>query len=296
VLFEPSSSSPFPAPPSSSSPLPRLLSVTSIDRNEPEDGEADGSATNINVPPSPLLANNFREALEDRGDGLYTRNVPPIPEHIVRGCRSLQNTRSAAFAGWVGNGRRDMLILTDISGTNQIHRVKTKGGCRTQVSVVFVPQYSSPQYRPLNTRPLKTRPLRSLFLTSQSIAWLRSRTSPQNFCSLWTRRYACAACTHAWCTRALHMHSRMVYACNACAQICVIMPRSARHAVAPTPLLTRCCSHAVAPTPLLTAQGHEKWQIYLYDLKTHEATRLTDGRSKTVGVVVSRDGGHTRAF
>jgi dipeptidyl aminopeptidase/acylaminoacyl peptidase len=59
-------------------------------------------------------------------------NVPEAPQAVKDGLARYQNSRSAMFADWLKDG--SMLIRTRFAATNQLHRVKTPGADRTQLT------------------------------------------------------------------------------------------------------------------------------------------------------------------
>ena len=59
-------------------------------------------------------------------------NVPEAPQAVKDNLARYQNARSAMFADWLSDGA--MLIRTRFGATNQLHRVKTPGADRTQLT------------------------------------------------------------------------------------------------------------------------------------------------------------------
>ncbi|HJU40436.1 MAG TPA: alpha/beta fold hydrolase [Tahibacter sp.] len=60
-------------------------------------------------------------------------NVPEIPTDLTDRLQRYQNTRGAAFAGWNADGD-SILVSTRFANTAQVHRVKTPGGAREQLT------------------------------------------------------------------------------------------------------------------------------------------------------------------
>ena len=60
-------------------------------------------------------------------------NVPEIPTDLTERLQRYQNTRGAAFAGWNADGA-SILVSTRFANTAQVHRVKTPGGAREQLT------------------------------------------------------------------------------------------------------------------------------------------------------------------
>jgi dienelactone hydrolase/Tol biopolymer transport system component len=67
----------------------------------------------------------------ERGN-LVLEDVPPIPASMVERIEQYQNTRSAAFQDWLPDG--GMLIATRFADTSQVHRVRTPGATREQLT------------------------------------------------------------------------------------------------------------------------------------------------------------------
>ena len=62
---------------------------------------------------------------------LVIEGVPPLPAALVTRLEAYQNTRSAVFLGWLGDG---ILISTRFGNTAQLHRVDEPLGMRNQVT------------------------------------------------------------------------------------------------------------------------------------------------------------------
>ncbi|MDE0348357.1 MAG: S9 family peptidase, partial [Gammaproteobacteria bacterium] len=62
---------------------------------------------------------------------LVIEGVPPLPAALVTRLEAYQNTRSAVFLGWLGEG---ILISTRFGNTAQLHRVDEPLGMRNQVT------------------------------------------------------------------------------------------------------------------------------------------------------------------
>jgi dipeptidyl aminopeptidase/acylaminoacyl peptidase len=67
----------------------------------------------------------------ERGN-LVLEDIPPIPASLVERIEQYQHTRSAAFQDWLPDG--GILITTRFGDTNQVHRVRTPGGAREQIT------------------------------------------------------------------------------------------------------------------------------------------------------------------
>lgn len=63
---------------------------------------------------------------------LVMENVPVTPPEVREALRRYQNSRSARFLDWLGDG--SMLITTRFGQTEQLHRVVGPGGDRTQLT------------------------------------------------------------------------------------------------------------------------------------------------------------------
>src|SRR5580704_2134163 len=64
---------------------------------------------------------------------ITTRSVPIVPVEIEDRLRQYQNTRAAAFHGWLPDGN-GLLIATRFGNTAQLHRVYEPGGRRDQIT------------------------------------------------------------------------------------------------------------------------------------------------------------------
>jgi dipeptidyl aminopeptidase/acylaminoacyl peptidase len=62
-----------------------------------------------------------------------TENVPEIPAALGEELQRYANTRSASLGGWLADGS-GLLIGTRFANTVQVHRVKTPGGAREQLT------------------------------------------------------------------------------------------------------------------------------------------------------------------
>jgi dipeptidyl aminopeptidase/acylaminoacyl peptidase len=80
----------------------------------------------------------FAQQVERREQGnLVIENIPSIPQSLIEKMYQYQSTRSAGYVDWLTNGD-GMLIATRFGETAQIHRVKTPGGAREQIT--FFPE------------------------------------------------------------------------------------------------------------------------------------------------------------
>jgi dipeptidyl aminopeptidase/acylaminoacyl peptidase len=59
-------------------------------------------------------------------------NVPEVPADVAAAVQRYQNYRAASFQDWLSDG--SILIATRFGATQQIHRVTTPGGARTQIT------------------------------------------------------------------------------------------------------------------------------------------------------------------
>ena len=79
-----------------------------------------------------LASNNLclRPQIEGESN-LFIEGIPEIPKRIGDEMLRYQNTRSAYFQDWIGDG---MLISTRFAETSQIHHLKMPGGSRSQIT------------------------------------------------------------------------------------------------------------------------------------------------------------------
>lgn len=72
-------------------------------------------------------------AVDTRQVGTATlQNVPAVPAAIAEAVQRYQNSRAAAFEGWLPDG--SMLIATRFGATQQLHHVAAPGATRTQIT------------------------------------------------------------------------------------------------------------------------------------------------------------------
>jgi len=64
---------------------------------------------------------------------LILEDIPEIPAELVSSLNRYQNTRSAVFTGWTGDGE-GVFVKTRFGDVYQIHRVDTPGGARHQLT------------------------------------------------------------------------------------------------------------------------------------------------------------------
>ena len=82
---------------------------------------------------APIAALAQPAPVQTRQVGTATlENVPDIPAEVKASVQRYQNYRNASFLDWLPDG--SMLILTRFGATNQVHRVASPGGARTQVT------------------------------------------------------------------------------------------------------------------------------------------------------------------
>lgn len=60
-------------------------------------------------------------------------NIPEIPAALSERLQRYANTRSAGLGGWIADGS-GLLVSTRFANTTQVHRVKTPGGAREQLT------------------------------------------------------------------------------------------------------------------------------------------------------------------
>jgi dipeptidyl aminopeptidase/acylaminoacyl peptidase len=80
------------------------------------------------------------------GDNLVTINVPPVPVALAEAVERYSHNRPAAFDGWHPT-RREMLVSTRFADTRQIHRVRSPGGARFQLTF-FSDSVTGGSYQP----------------------------------------------------------------------------------------------------------------------------------------------------
>lgn len=88
------------------------------------------AAAKGDAPPTSRLKERATEVAKD----LYALNVPAIPEAVQARIKQYQNTRSASFNDWVGDGSGGILITTRFAETAQLHRVAIPMGAREQLT------------------------------------------------------------------------------------------------------------------------------------------------------------------
>ena len=67
---------------------------------------------------------------------LVVQGVPELPSELLAGLARYQNTRSASFLGWLGDG---VLVATRFGNTTQLHRVEAPLGMRRQITFFHEP-------------------------------------------------------------------------------------------------------------------------------------------------------------
>src|SRR5207244_3093561 len=83
-------------------------------------------------------------------DNLVTDGLPPVPAAIAAAARPYSEFRSAAFWDWHPT-RREMIIGTRFGDAPQLHRVRSPGGDRTQLTF-FPDPVSGASYQPTDGR------------------------------------------------------------------------------------------------------------------------------------------------
>src|SRR5881398_3928441 len=84
------------------------------------------------------------------GESLVTDGIPPIPASIAEAARRYSEFRTAAFWDWHPT-RREMIIGTRFGDAQQLHRVRSPGGDRTQLTF-FPDPVSGASYQPTDGR------------------------------------------------------------------------------------------------------------------------------------------------
>src|SRR6266702_8822771 len=84
------------------------------------------------------------------GESLVTDGIPPIPANIAEAARRYSEFRTAAFWDWHPT-RREMIIGTRFGDSQQLHRVRSPGGDRTQLTF-FPDPVSGASYQPTEGR------------------------------------------------------------------------------------------------------------------------------------------------
>src|SRR6266700_1074378 len=83
-------------------------------------------------------------------DNLVTDGLPPVPAAIAAAARPYSEFRSAEFWDWHPT-RREMIIGTRFGDAQQLHRVRSPGGDRTQLTF-FPDPVSGASYQPTDGR------------------------------------------------------------------------------------------------------------------------------------------------
>ncbi|MFQ5695728.1 MAG: TolB family protein, partial [Terriglobia bacterium] len=92
----------------------------------------------------PALA--AEEAHVTPGDNLVVESIPPIPASLAETVGRYTDYRSASHQSWHPT-KREMLISTRFGDTTQIHRLKTPGGARYQLTF-FTDRVGGADYQP----------------------------------------------------------------------------------------------------------------------------------------------------
>ena len=127
---------------------------------------------------------------EMRG-ALQVENVPETPADITDRLRQYVNTRAATFVGWLPDG--GVLISTRFAEVNQLHRVDTPMGARTQVTF-FDERVTGASVRPGSSDILFSRDVGGNenfagFILDQSTGRARQVSEPgtRNQAFVWSR-------------------------------------------------------------------------------------------------------------
>src|SRR5690348_8987379 len=97
--------------------------------------------------PSPAIA---QSGVVPPSDNLVTDGLPPVPAAIAATARPYSEFRAAAFWDWHPT-RREMIIGTRFGDASQLHRVRSPGGDRTQLTF-FPDPVSGASYQPTDGR------------------------------------------------------------------------------------------------------------------------------------------------
>ena len=97
--------------------------------------------------PTPALA---QSEVVTPNDNLVTDGLPPVPAAIADAARPYSEFRAAAFWDWHPT-RREMIVGTRFGDAPQLHRVRSPGGDRTQLTF-FPDPVSGASYQPTDGR------------------------------------------------------------------------------------------------------------------------------------------------
>src|SRR5256714_10485327 len=97
--------------------------------------------------PRPALA---QSGVVTPSDTLVTDGLPPVPAALAEAARPYSEFRAAAFWDWHPT-RREMIIGTRFGDAPQLHRVRSPGGDRTQLTF-FPDPVSGASYQPTDRR------------------------------------------------------------------------------------------------------------------------------------------------
>src|SRR5216117_1887976 len=97
--------------------------------------------------PSPALA---QSGVVTPNDNIVTDGLPPVPATIAAAARPYSEFRAAGFWDWHPT-RREMIIGTRFGDAPQLHRVRSPGGDRTQLTF-FPDPVSGASYQPTDGR------------------------------------------------------------------------------------------------------------------------------------------------
>src|SRR2546429_6841165 len=99
------------------------------------------------APPRPAFA---QSEVVPPNDNLVPEGPPPVPAAIAAAARPYSEFRTAAFWDWHPT-RREMIIGTRFGDAQQLHRVRSPGGDRTQLTF-FPDPVSGASYQPTDGR------------------------------------------------------------------------------------------------------------------------------------------------
>src|SRR2546427_13113540 len=100
--------------------------------------------------PTPPPPASPRSEVATPTDTLVPEGLPPVPAAIAAAARPYSEFRTAAFWDWHPT-RREMIIGTRFGDAQQLHRVRSPGGDRTQLTF-FPDPVSGASYQPTEGR------------------------------------------------------------------------------------------------------------------------------------------------
>ncbi|HJT98422.1 MAG TPA: prolyl oligopeptidase family serine peptidase [Rhodanobacteraceae bacterium] len=85
------------------------------------------------LPLTAIAAENAAPVNRVDAGNRISENIPDIPAELTERLQRYSNTRSAGLGGWLADGS-GLLVTTRFANTVQVHRVKTPGGAREQLT------------------------------------------------------------------------------------------------------------------------------------------------------------------